>query len=86
MRLFSYFDVSPRTERRIRKRNMQGVQLKWKRFEMEKKERVERYMRSLSLYDDVQAVVSECVTAVCEAEKTKKVCRGKRGYCSAGKE
>ena len=49
MSLFNFLNVSPRSELRIRRRKMEGIQLNWKKFELEKAERVERYMDSLSV-------------------------------------
>ena len=39
---------------------------------MVKKERLDRYMRSLSIKEVVSEILSECVSAVCESEKSKK--------------
>ena len=72
MSLFNFLNVSPRSELRIRRRKMEGIQLNWKKFELEKAERVERYMDSLSVKAVVSAVLSECVNAICAAEYGRK--------------
>ena len=72
MSLFNFLNVSPRSELRIRRRKMEGIQLNWKKFELEKAERVERYMDSLSVKAVVSAVLSECVNAICAAECGRK--------------
>ena len=73
MSLFSFLNVSPRSELRIRKRKAESVKLKYKLFESKKEERLARYMSSLAIEDIVADVLGECVDSVCEAEKSKMV-------------
>ena len=70
--LFSFLNISPRKELRIRKQGAAKINRKYKYYEGVKKERTDRYFESLSVHEVVSEVLRECVTAVCHRERNRK--------------
>ena len=69
--LFSYFNVDRRTELKYRKSKVRMTRINKRSLEVLSKDRVRRYREALSVEDDVNGVLSDCVEAVCNLDMTK---------------
>ena len=67
--LFSFLNISSKTERRIVTRKAQSVHMSQKKYEAVKEEKLKRYMGTLDIKEDVSDVLTESVEAVCETKK-----------------
>ena len=67
--LFSFLNLSPRKQLKLRRQKASKTHMKWKQYEAIKADRLQRALKSLPIQEAVSSDLNECVEAVCAAAK-----------------
>ena len=83
--MFSFLNLSPSAQARMRARSTGANKLRYKLFKKLKDERVSRFKRALSIEAISRGIVNQCVESVFERRSSRSVRVKSKGFIVPGK-